>query len=176
MNITDLMELLVKRTPSEVTLFLHEADDGTYIATPVLAADGVQDSDAKTTTTATVYITMFLATLTGPGDVIQRSIRGLYFNLEPYLKAASTATADVSMKIEAKNHDSADSAYVTILAETTYANINTTYLSKPFSGHIRPQANLNKFPIDLKISIKADEANEGTGKLRNTSFVTIRFK
>ncbi len=175
MNLTDFLELLVKRTPSEVTIFLHEADDGTYIATPILAADGVQDSDAKTTAAATVYITMFLATLTGPGDVIKRQLRGLYFNLEPYLKASSTGTADVSIKIEAKNHDAADSAYVTILGETTYANINTTYLSKPFSGHVRPQANLNKFPIDIKISIKCDELNEGVGKLRNTSFVTARF-
>jgi hypothetical protein len=164
----------VKRTPAEIDVYLHEADDGTYIATPVLAADGVQDSDAKTTAAATVYITLFLTTLYGPASTLTRQISGLFFSIEAFLKAASTATADVSIKIEAKNHSSA--TYVTILAETTYANINTTYLSKPFTGHIRPQDNLNEWPIDIKISIKADEANEGMGKVRNTSFVTARFK
>lgn len=173
MNISELLELLTKRTPKEVTVFLHEADDGTYIATPVLATDGVQDSDAKDTTIANTYITVFQATLTGPADELKRQIKGLHFSLEAFLRAVSTATADVTLLWSAKNHSSA--SWVNLIAETLYANINTTYLSKPFTGHIRSQAELNEWPIDIRCQIKCDELNEGRGKIRNTSFVTARF-
>jgi len=174
MNWTELLDLLIKRTPSEVSIFLHEADDGTYIATPALATDGVQDSDAKDTTTANTYITLFQATLTGPADELKRQLKGLYFSLEAFLRAVSTATADVTILWSAKSHSK--STWVDLIAATTYANINTTYLSKPFTGHIRPQANLDEWPIDIRCQIKADELNEGRGKIRNTSFVTARFQ
>ena len=174
MSVSELLEKIARRTPEEVTVFLHEADDGTYIATPALAADGVQDSDAKDTTTADTYITVFQATLTGPADNLKRQLKGLHFSLEAYLRAVSTATADVTLLWSAKSHSKA--TWVNLISATLYANINTTYLSKPFTGHIRPQANLDEWPIDIRCQIKCDELNEGRGKIRNTSFVTARFQ
>jgi hypothetical protein len=173
MSITELLEKIAKRTPEEATVFLHEADDGTYIATPALASDGVQDSDEKQTAAVDTYITVFQATLTGPADELKRQMKGLYVSIESFLKAGN-ATADVILLISAKNHSA--SSWVNIMSAATYANINTTYLSKPFTGHIRPQANLDEWPIDVRIQIKSDELNQGYGKVRNTSFVTARFK
>ena len=174
MNWIELINHITRRTPHEVTTYLHEADDGTYISTQTLAADGIQDSDAVDTTATNTDVTIFQAALTGPADSLKRRLKGLFFSIESFLRAVSSATADVSITISAKN--ASTSTWVVILAKTNYANIGLAYLSKPFTGHIHPVANLDEWPIDIKIEIQSDELNEGRGKVRNTSLVTARFK
>lgn len=173
MTWTELLDYLARRTPQEVTTFLVEADDGTYLASQSLEADGEQDSDAKDTTGTGVDIIVFTAKLTGPADELRRKLKGLYFSIESILRAVSSATADVTLTIKAKN--SSSSTWIVILAPTLYGNIGLVELSKVFSGHIHPETNLDEWPIDIAIYLQSDEINEGRGKIRNTSFVTARF-
>ncbi len=155
--------------------YLHEYTTAGYIATPALTVDGVQDSDAKATTTANVDITVFQARLhqlLGDTDSqLKQELKGLYFNLEAFLKAVSTATADLKWKWQAKN--AASTTWVDLHAVVSDDNIDTTYLSRVRKGFIRPQTNLNSLPIDVRLLLQANELNEGSGKVRNTSFVTV---
>lgn len=147
--------------------YLHECTSNIYVATPAVTADGVQDSDARDTTTANVDITVFQATIEGE---IGKALKGLYFNLEAMLRAVSTATADLIWKWQARNKDG---TWVDLHAAVTDLNIGIVALSRVRKGFSRPQTNLNTFPIDVRLILQCNEANEGRGQVRNTSFVTV---
>jgi len=155
----------------EHTAYLHQFDDGTYITTPALTSDGVQDSDEKTTTTANVDITVFQCRIQPALHHIQK-IYGLYFELEAYFKAVSSSTADLIWKWQAKNYYS--STWTDLHSSVTETNIGTSFVQRIRKGYIRPQTNLNVLPMDIRLILQCNEANQGVGKVRNTSFVKMR--
>jgi hypothetical protein len=156
----------------EHTIYLHTVDDGTYIATPALTSDGVQDSDEKTTATANVDITVFQTRIQPTLHKIQK-IHGLYFELEAWLKAVSSATADLIYKWQAK-HWWDGATWVDLHSAVTKTDINTTYVQEVRKGYIRPQTNLEILPMDIRLILQCNEANQGRGKVRNTSFVKVK--
>jgi hypothetical protein len=156
---------------TEYTAYLHQFDDGTYITTPALTSDGVQDSDEKTTATANVDITVFQTRIQPTLHKLQK-IYGLYFELEALFKAASSATADLIWKWQAKNYNA--TSWVDLHSAVTETNIGTTYVNKTRKGYIRPLTGLNILPMDIRLILQCNEANQGVGKVRNTSFVKVK--
>jgi hypothetical protein len=151
----------------EFDIYLYEVAPSTYLATPVLTSDGVQDTDEKQTGAADTWITVFEATI----DIgARRKLKGLYFNLEALFRATTT-TADVSWVWQARNKDG---TYIDLHPAVTNADIGTSYVSKVMKGHFRPTTNLDETPLDIRLLLKCNETNAGLGKVRNTSFVTVK--
>lgn len=155
---------------------LHEYDDGTYIASPALTSDGVQDSDAKDTTTQNVNITVYSARIDpmrGSQDtVLLHELKGLYFILEAWLRSVSTATADLVWKWQAKNAGS--TTWVDLHEAVTETNIGAAYVQRIRRGYFRPITNLDSLPIDVRLVLQCNELNEGRGKVSGRSLVTVK--
>lgn len=150
-------------------VYLHNVDDGTYLATPALTVDGVQYSNEKITTTANVNIPVFSATINVHSTGIAGILRGLFLNLEAQFKGVS-ATADLIWKWQARN---SGGTWVDLHPAVTDTDINTTYLTRIRKGFFRPILNLTTAPIDIQLLLQANELNGGYGKVSNNSFVTV---
>lgn len=166
-------DISLNQAIQEFDVYLHEADDGTYIVTPAITADGVQDSDAKTTTTANVDIVVFQARVYTHSVGLTRALKGVYYNLEARLCAVSSITADLTWKWQAKNASGV--AWVDLHAAVVDADIGIAYLSRIRKGFIRPIANLTESPFDIRLLLQCNELNEGRGRIRNTCFVTVKM-
>jgi len=159
----------------DVTVYLVGAD---------LTTDGVAYSDETTTTTAdtavTIYRYIFQPDRDYRGDVIW-----VYFDITATLKAKN-ATTDVKMKMQIRNKLG---TWQDLFSEVTYADINTTYTDKSYSGYLVLDAEnyctpgdsdlwtyFNEVPFDFRVQIEANEVNGGYGKLKNTSYIRVIYK
>lgn len=136
-----------------------------------ITSDGVQYSTEKTTDTASAYRDVEIVTIgkyLPPGRLIR-----LQVGLTCSLAAASTATADVSYQWMIGN--SRD--WVGLHTAVLIANINTTNVERTYSGNFGlPDSNgaipgVTRVPFLMKLRIMSDEANEGQGKTKNSSWV-----
>jgi hypothetical protein len=138
-----------------------------------LAADGSQYSTEVPTVLADTDYEAFTLTLDN-GQV--GDIEELEFGLTHSQKAGS-ATADVKYKWQARNKGG--STWVDLHTAVDVANINTTYISYTMSGYrIAGVANLNTYPIDIRLLIQSNEAAPGvsTARVKNSSYVTVKVK
>jgi len=137
-----------------------------YLIAPKLETEGYltdsgwQYTDYVDTTTVDTYVTVAELTVEPPlsGSLIQA-----LFELTASIKAITSATADITVKWEARNKDG---TWV-MISEIAYADVGTTYDNKMVRGVVNAIANFDAVPFQVKMSIKCNEANEGRGGVAN---------
>ena len=147
------------------TEFIHHLVDGD------LTEDGEQWSAEVSTVDANTDYTVLEKTLDFGqiGDIAE-----LLPALTIAIKAGS-ATADVKYKWQARNKDG---TWVDLHDYITKANINTTYKPYTVMGYVFPLANLDTYPIDVRLVIQSNETAPGvaTAKVKNSSYVKVELK
>ena len=134
-----------------------------------LTADGIQWSAEKDTTTADVDVEVESVTIKPPalGEMIE-----VEFGLTAAFRAVSSATADLKYKWQARNKGG---TWVDLHSQVTKTNIGTTYVEETRSGRFKTVANFNSLPFEVRLLIQCNEANEGRAKIKNSSFVRVKY-
>lgn len=159
-------------TLDDITIYLVGGD---------LTTNGIQYSDEKTTTDADTDYTIFEYTF--EPDEFGGKFVWVYFNLTATLKAGS-ATADVKMKMQARNKGG---TWQDLFSQVTYTDINTAYLDKTYEGYLIENTDyitpgdadlwtyFNEVPFDLRVQIQSNETTPGVGygKMKNTSLIRV---
>ena len=135
-----------------------------------LTADGVQYSTVVTTATADTVKTLFSRTVqpTEKGTLLWPE-----FYFEPEFAASSSVTADITWTVYAKDLDATN--WVT-LATTTLTNPGTSWTASVKQGRITTSDDLDTVPFQWKIEFSCNEANEGKGRLKSTTYVRAVFR
>ncbi len=134
-----------------------------------LASDGIQWSAEKDTTTADTDVEVESVTIKPPalGEMIE-----VEFGLTAAFRAVSSATADLIYKWQARNKGG---AWVDLHSAVTKTDIGTTYLEETRSGRFKPVANFDAVPFEVRLLIQCNEANEGRAKIKNSSYVRVKY-
>lgn len=144
---------------------LHRLVDG------LLTTDGNQWSTEVATVAADEDKEVLCKTI---DNYLDSEILQMTFGLTLAIKAGS-ATADVKIKWQARNEGG---TWVDLHDYVTYADINTTYSEKVMSGYKFAVANLNQYPIEVRLVIQSNETTPGvaTAKVKNSSYVEVVIK
>ena len=143
----------------------------------------MQYSTVVTTTTAGVDATLLSKDIdinfgTRPSGGVRVASRkfliDVYFDLRCEFKSASTATADVEWKPQARNADGTWTDLVTSYVDL--ADVNTTYTASNLKGYATTSDTLDEVPLDFRILIKCDELNEGMGRVKSGCYIRITFR
>ncbi len=134
-----------------------------------LTSDGVQWSAEKDTTTADVDVEVESVTIKPPalGNLIE-----IEFGLTAAFRAVSSATADITYKWQARNKGG---TWVDLHSAVTKADIGTTYVEETLSGRFKTVANFDSLPFEVRLIIQCNEANEGRAKVKNSSYVRVKY-
>ena len=134
-----------------------------------LTADGIQWSTETDTTTADTDVAIDTATVRPPalGDLIE-----VEFGLTAAFRAVSSGTADVTYKWQARNKGG---TWVDLHSAVTKADIGTTYVEESRSGRFLAEAGFNQLPFDIRLVVQCDEADEGRAKIKNSSYVRVKY-
>jgi len=134
-----------------------------------LTADGIQWSAEKDTTTADVDVEVASVTIKPPvlGEMIE-----VEFGLTAAFRAVSSATADLKYKWQARNKGG---TWVDLHSAVTKTDIGTTYIEETRSGRFKTESNFDSLPFEVKLIVQCNEANEGRGKIKNSSYVRVKY-
>ena len=134
-----------------------------------LTADGIQWSAEKDTTTADTDVEVESITINPPalGGMIE-----IEFGLTAAFRAVSSATADLTYKWQARNKGG---TWVDLHSAVTKTDIGTTYVEETRSGRFKPVANFDSLPFEVRLIIQCNEANEGRAKIKNSSYVRVKY-
>ena len=134
-----------------------------------LTADGVQWSAEVDTTTADTDVEVASITIKPPvlGGLIE-----VEFGLTAAFRAVSSATADVTYKWQARNEGG---TWADLHGAVTKADVGTTYVEETRSGRFELTANFGTLPFDVRLVIQCNEANEGRAKIKNSSYVLVKY-
>jgi len=134
-----------------------------------LTADGIQWSAEKDTTTADVDVEVESVTIKPPalGEMIE-----VEFGLTAAFRAVSSATADLIYKWQARNKGG---TWVDLHSAVTKTDIGTTYVEETRSGRFNIVANFDSLPFEVRLIIQCNEANEGRAKVKNSSYVRVKY-
>ena len=134
-----------------------------------LASDGIQWSAEKDTTTADTDVEVESVTIKPPalGEMIE-----VEFGLTAAFRAVSSATADLTYKWQVRNKGG---TWVDLHSAVTKTDIGTTYVEETRSGCFKPVANFDSIPFEVRLVIQCNEANEGRAKVKNSSYVRVKY-
>jgi len=134
-----------------------------------LTSDGIQWSAEKDTTTAGVDVEVESVTIKPPalGAVIE-----VEFGLTAAFRAVSSATADLTYKWQARNKGG---TWVDLHSAVTKTDIGTTYVEETRSGRFELVDNFDSLPFEIRLIIQCNEANEGRAKIKNSSYVRVKY-
>ena len=134
-----------------------------------LTSDGIQWSAEKDTTTAGVDAEVESVTIKPPalGAMIE-----VEFGLTAAFRAVSSSTADLTYKWQARNKGG---TWVDLHSAVTKTDIGTTYVEETRSGRFKPVANFDSVPFEVRLIIQCNEANEGRAKIKNSSYVRVKY-
>ena len=134
-----------------------------------LTSDGIQWSAEKDTTTADIDVEVESVTVKPPtlGEMIE-----VEFGLTAAFRAVSSATADLKYKWQARNKGG---TWVDLHTQVTKENIGTTYVEETRSGRFKTVANFDSLPFAVRLIIQCNEANEGRAKVKNSSYVRVKY-
>ena len=134
-----------------------------------LTSDGIQWSVEKDTTTAGGDVEVESVTIKPPalGALLE-----VEFGLTAAFRAVSSATADLTYKWQARNKGG---TWVDLHTAVTKTDIGTTYVEETQSGRFKTVANFNSVPFELRLVIQCNEANQGRAKIKNSSYVRIKY-
>jgi len=134
-----------------------------------LTSDGIQWSAEKDTTTANVDVEVESVTIKPPalGAMIE-----VEFGLTAAFRAVSSSTADLTYKWQARNKGG---TWVDLHSAVTKTDIGTSYVEETRSGRFKPVANFDSVPFEVRLIIQCNEANEGRAKVKNSSYITVKY-
>lgn len=134
-----------------------------------LTSDGIQWSAEVDTTTANTDVEVESVTIRPPalGDMIE-----VEFGLTAAFRAVSSATADLTYKWQARNKGG---TWTDLHSAITKIDIGTTYIEETRSGRFKTVANFDSLPFEVRLLIQCNEANEGRAKIKNSSFVSVKY-
>ena len=135
-----------------------------------LTEDGIQYSAEVTTGDADVDVDV-LTKVVDPG--LEGDILWVEFGLTAEFKAVSSGTADLIWKWQARNKNG---TWVDLHPAVTETDIGTTYKSRTRSGYFTPVANFQEVPLEIRLILQCNEANEGRAKVKNSSYVRVIYK
>lgn len=134
-----------------------------------LTSGGIQWSAEVDTTTAGVDVEVESVTIKPPalGALLE-----VEFGLTAAFRAVSSATADLTYKWQARNKGG---TWVDLHSAVTKTNVGTTYVEETRSGRFKTVANLDTVPFEVRLVIQCNEANQGRAKVKNSSYVGIKY-
>ncbi len=134
-----------------------------------LTADGIQWTAEQDTGDAGTDVEVASAVIQPPalGRVLE-----LEFGLTAAFRAVSSATADITYKWQARNKGG---TWVDLHSAVTKADIGTSYVEETRSGLFATQANLDSLPLEVRLVIQCNEANEGRARVKNSSYVRVKY-
>ena len=134
-----------------------------------LTSDGVQWSSEKDTAAAGVDVEVESVTIKPPalGELIE-----VEFGLTAAFRAVSSSTADLTYKWQARNKGG---TWVDLHSPVTKADIGTSYIEETRSGRFKTVANFDSLPFEVRLVIQCDEANQGRAKVKNSSYVRVKY-
>ena len=134
-----------------------------------LTSDGIQWSGEVDTTTVDTDVEVESVVINTPalGAMIE-----VEFGLTAGFRAVSSATADLTYKWQARNKGG---TWVDLHSAVTKTDIGTTYVEETRSGRFKTVANFNSVPFEVRLIIQCNEANEGRAKIKNASYVSIKY-
>ncbi len=135
-----------------------------------LTADGVQWSSETDTTTADVDVEVASVTISPPalGGLME-----VEFGLAAAFRAVSSATADLIYKWQVRNKGG---TWVDLHSAVTKTDIGTTYVEEARSGRFTLVDNFDSLPFDVRLILQCNEANEGRAKVKNSSYVRVKYR
>ena len=140
-----------------------------------LATDGIQWSDAITSDGVT-YTTVESVTIDEIGSTGGPGAEGTLIQLElaiTWRQKSSGASYKAIGRIEGRNKGV---AWIT-LAAVTNTTAGTTYEEKTYSGRYALTTNLNKYPLELRVQVKSENAAENAiGQVKNSGYCIARYK
>jgi hypothetical protein len=134
-----------------------------------LTADGIQWSAEVDTTTADTDVEVESVTIRPPalGEMIE-----VEFGLTAAFRAVSSSTADLIYKWQARNKGG---TWVDLHSAVTKTDIDTTYVEETRSGRFKTVANFDSLPFEVRLIIQCNETNEGRAKVKNSSYVRVKY-
>lgn len=134
-----------------------------------LTSDGIQWSAEKDTTTADTDVEVESIAIKPPalGALIE-----VEFGLTAAFRAVSSATADLTYKWQARNQGG---TWVDLHSAVTKTDIGTTYVEETQSGRFELADNFDSLPFELRLIIQCNEANQGRAKIKNSSYVRVKY-
>ncbi len=134
-----------------------------------LTSDGIQWSDEVDTTTAGVDVEVESVIIRPPalGAMIE-----VEFGLTAAFRAVSSSTADLTYKWQARNKGG---TWVDLHSAITKVNIGTSYVEETCGGRFKTVANFDSVPFEVRLIIQCNEANEGRAKIKNSSYVRVKY-
>ena len=134
-----------------------------------LTADGIQWSAEVDTTTADTDVEVETVIIKPPalGEMIE-----VEFGLTAAFRAVSSSTADLIYKWQARNKGG---TWVDLHSAVTKTDIGTTYVEETRSGRFKTVANFNSLPFEVRLIIQCNEANQGRAKVKNSSYVRVKY-
>jgi hypothetical protein len=134
-----------------------------------LTADGIQWSAEVETTTPDTDVEVESVAIRPPalGGVLE-----VEFGLTAAFRAVSSATADLTYKWQARNEGG---TWVDLHNAVTKADIGTSYVEETRSGRFKMVSNFNALPFEIRLVIQCNEANEGRAKVKNSSYVRLKY-
>lgn len=134
-----------------------------------LTADGIQWSAEVDTTTPDTDVAVESVTVKPPalGELIE-----VEFGLTAAFRAVSSATADLTYKWQARNQGG---TWVDLHSAVTKTDIGTTYVEETRSGRFKLATNFDSLPFEVRLVIQSNEANQGRAKIKNSSYVRVKY-
>ncbi|NQT04769.1 MAG: hypothetical protein HQ577_02045 [Dehalococcoidia bacterium] len=134
-----------------------------------LTSDGVQWSAEADTTTADTDVEVECVTVRPPalGEVIE-----IEFGLTAAFRAVSSSTADLTYKWQGRNKGG---TWVDLHGAITKTDIGTSYVEETRSGRFQMVSNFNSLPFEVRLVIQCNEANEGWARVKNSSYVRVKY-
>ncbi len=134
-----------------------------------LTSDGIQWSAEKDTATVGVDVEVESVTIKPPALGAMLEVE---FGLTAAFRAVSSSTADLTYKWQARNKGS---TWVDLHRAATKTDIGATYVEESRSGRFTPVANFDSVPFEVRLIIQCNEANEGRAKIKNSSYVRVKY-
>lgn len=130
----------------------------------------VQYSSVVSSVTANSSVVVFSTTL---GSKEKGQIEEVYVQLAFAIKAQTTASADISVKIQAKNSDY--DTWQDLCDWITYSDVGTSYDEKQIDGYAKITADkFDRIPFDFRVLMKCDINNEGRIKIKGKRYSYVR--
>jgi len=134
-----------------------------------LTSDGIQWSAEADTVEADTDTAVETVTIKPPalGGLIE-----VEFGLTAAFRAVSSATADITLKWQARNQGG---DWVDLHQPVTRADIGTAYVEDSRSGRVAFAEGFDSLPFDLRLVMRCDEAGQGRAKVKNSSYVRVKY-
>jgi hypothetical protein len=134
-----------------------------------LTADGIQWSPERDTTTPDVDVEVEAVLIRPPALGVLLEVE---FGLTAAFRSVTSGTADLVYKWQARNKGG---TWVDLHSTVTKTNIGTTYIEETRSGRFKTVTNFDSLPFEVRLIIQCNEANEGRAKIKNSSYVRVKY-